>query len=218
MASPAPLVRVQHHPSRASLLPRLLERLGELPVEIVPDPRPDVAIRSALRTYAACLEPDPAGRHLIVLQDDAIPCPGFDVAAPVAIAARPGDVVGFYLGGLPALTGNDYERARKAGARFALHNQRDWCPAVALAWPPDRAAEMAEFIAARRWAQAADDSVIGMWARRSFARVWHTIPSLVQHPDDVPQVNGSRPARRGADRGRVARYYTGEDAATIDWG
>lgn len=85
----APIVSalVQHHPSRAHLLPELLERLAPLPVQVVPDPQPHGLYRSAWRSYWACLRafPDDA-THVLIVQDDVTLCRDLPQALPAIVA------------------------------------------------------------------------------------------------------------------------------------
>jgi hypothetical protein len=60
-----------------------------------------------------------------------------------------------------------------------------------------------------------DDAVAGLWQRTFRERIIVTVPSLVEHPDDVESTVGLR-ARAGADAGRVALKWVG-DPSSIDW-
>jgi hypothetical protein len=62
-----------------------------------------------------------------------------------------------------------------------------------------------------------DDAVFGAWARMTRNSVLCTVPSLVQHPDDLQSTVGLR-ARNGNDKGRVAVSYIGDgDPLELDW-
>lgn len=77
---------IQHHPSRAHLLPDLLQRLAPLPVDVVTDPDPD-GEPSSWRTYRACLEAFPEdATHALIVQDDVTPCRHLADALPGVIA------------------------------------------------------------------------------------------------------------------------------------
>lgn len=80
---------VQHHPSRAGLLPALLERLAPLQTSVVLDPQPDSEWPSPWRSYRACLEAvrDGDATHALIIQDDAMPCRDFAAALPTIIEA-----------------------------------------------------------------------------------------------------------------------------------
>jgi hypothetical protein len=53
-----------------------------------------------------------------------------------------------------------------------------------------------------------DDAVGGRWMRYERPKVVCTVPSLVQHPDDVPSTIG-RKASNGMNKGRVAAFWIG---------
>lgn len=218
--SPQIHVRVQHHPKRAYLLPRLLDRLDQH-AEIVTDPEPDDRLPSPWRTYRACLELPPAGTtHLLVLQDDAIPCR--NLVAACAQIARPWPVC-LFLGGAPVRTAREAARALLRGGRYVDVHRGEWVPVIAVLWPVEVAARFLE------WADRpdvklpgnphprSDDAVVGKWARTQKERVVATVPSLVQHPDDEPSLIGRR-ARAGRSAWRVAFSWIGEeDPLALDW-
>lgn len=84
---------IQHHPSRADRLPALLAAIPE--ATVVTDPEPDSraswpAARLAWQTY-----PEDA-THVVVLEDDAVPCEGFVSAVTLALYERPAHAVAFW--------------------------------------------------------------------------------------------------------------------------
>ena len=123
--------RVQHHPARAHLLPRLLAALDPIPTEVIthqsvpPDP---------WAGYKACLTDPPDCDHLLIVQDDAVPVPGFAEVLPdrvsvlAQIAERAEDIdearaeaakrrADEQLAKAAAMNDEDYERARLAAMR-----------------------------------------------------------------------------------------------------
>ena len=88
--------RVQHHPARAVFLPRLLEALAPLPTEVIIDPEP-YELASPWRTYLACLADPPDCSHLLIVQDDAVPCRGFTAAVEQVALANPDTPVCLFI-------------------------------------------------------------------------------------------------------------------------
>jgi hypothetical protein len=213
--------RIQHHPSRAYLLPELLERL-DAEAEVVTDPEPDAQMPSPWRTYRACLELPPAGAtHLLVLQDDVLPCRNLVAACEQIAAPWP---VCLFLGGAPVRTAREAARTLRRGGRYVDVHRGEWVPVIAVLWPVEAAARLLE------WCDRddvklpghpnprSDDAVVGKWAKLNRERVTATVPSLVQHPDIEPSLIGKR-ARAGRTAWRVAAHWIGEeDPLDMQWG
>lgn len=212
-------VRVQHHPSRAHLLSPLLGLLDS-DVEIVTDPDPDAAIRSPWRTYRECLVDPPRGvTHLLVLQDDVVPCRNL-VAACERIA-RPEPVV-LWLGGAPVRIAHAAKQASLQGQRIVPVRLRggDWLPVVAVLWPVEVAGRFIEWAGSNRLPgdpnPRSDDAVAGRWARKTGQEVWVAVPSLVEHGRGLSLI------RRRSNRSpwRVAFEWIGDrdplDIWTLD--
>lgn len=199
-------VHVQHHPSRAHLLPQLLDRLGC--ATVITDPDPDNRRKSALRTYLACLEAcPPQASHLIVVQDDAYPCDHFRERAEEAIAERPDHLVALYAGGAPARTAQWCRDAHKRGERWVDRHPADrYTNTVCLAWPVQFIEGFPSFAASRRWSTGGDDNVVGSYVLEHGLPVSIRVPSLVQHPDTEPSLFGKRPSA-GRNRYRVAAVF-----------
>lgn len=218
---------VQHHPSRADVLQRLLQSLtppGDLrdrvralaPVEVVTDPEPGAKLRSPWRTYRACLEALGDGPGL-VLQDDAVACPGFVDAAEAAVRARPGRLVAFFHGGVPSVR-QQFAQAAARGDHFIEHVGHGWVPTVALYWPPGQAAAFLAWVDQRTRKELprywrADDGIVARWARATRRGCLLTVPCLVEHPDDTPSLIGAR-HKGGRNPYRVAALYVGDGAET----
>jgi len=213
-------VRVQHHPSRAHLLPALFDRLDQH-AEVVTDPNPEDRFPSPWRTYRECLtDPGGATSHLLVLQDDAVPCR--NLVAACHLLARPEPVV-LFLGGAPVRMAMEARRAGVRGQRLVPWALRaaDWLPVVAVLWPVEVAGSFIEWCGSNRLPgdpnPRSDDAVAGRWARKTRQQVWVTVPSLVQHADVEPSLIG-RKARGGRSAWRVAFDWIGEgDPLQIDW-
>ena len=203
-------IAVQHHPDRAALVGRLLRGLKPRP-RVVLDPDPSSPVRSALRTYVACLESfDPDATHLLVLQDDTVVCPRFRSRAMAAIAEHPDDLTALFVPGA-GIHRKVMVRAHQQGQPFAKL-AHTWVPTVALVWPRHHAESFLSWLTANRYdpwnRHRGDDGPVGKWAQRHRVPVWGTVPSLVQHPDDTASLIGRRHSH-GQNRSRVAAVYVG---------
>jgi hypothetical protein len=180
-------VRVQAHPSRKDLLPDLVDRLRPLPVEIrqhssiPPDP---------WSGYVECLKNLPDCSHILIIQDDAIPCEHFPEALMQVADRHPSTPVCLYLGASPASTAAQARRAMMKERRYTPLLNTTFVPLVAVLWPK-RVAE--DFLDWSRHAKTtrADDGNAARWMKRAKQPFLVTVPSLVQHNESVPSVKGS---------------------------
>lgn len=221
-------IAIQHSPARADLAARLVADLGgRLPVDLVADPappppgtHPTSALWSPWRTYRHCLETTPAdATHRLIVQDDALVCADFTAAATAALAAQPDRVVTFYVGGNARLAAARVVHAAGQGRSWAVINHYSWIPAVALAWPARLIPPLLAYCDRHRWTATfrSDDELLGRFLRTTGEPLYATVPSLVDHPDDVPSLIGTR-HRGGRDKGRIAACWVGDcDASAIDW-
>jgi hypothetical protein len=212
---------VQNHPSRAVMAAELAAAAGGADVVSDPDPlgKPD-----PWRTYRACLEATPGwATHRLVLQDDALVCARFRDAALAAASARPGDLLALFASGVPDHRDAVLDACRRRAAWCVLDTV-PWVPAVALLWPAGLIPKLLAFVDRQGWPAhfTADDEKVWHWAQAEGVTVWATVPSLVQHPDDVPSTLGMR-ALGGRDPARVAAVWAGDlegcddPASQIDW-
>lgn len=202
-----PSLCIQHHPSRADLLPPLLEALPG--VEVVTDPDPDNPQRSPLRCYLECLRRTPkSATHRVVIQDDVLLCGSFTERLEAAIEERPDALLPLFMPGTSPHSGQVI-RARQRGESWAMVIP-SWIPTVALVWPVARAAEFLaveeEKVSTSLRPRIGDDGPVGKWAQRSRVQVWAPVPSLVEHPDVAPSLIG-RKALAGRNRARVAAWF-----------
>jgi hypothetical protein len=175
------------------------------------------------RNYKRCLSDLPSyATHLVVIQDDAQVCHNFPQAVEQVVKARPENVLSLFVGGLSNRTKRDFLLALKAGRSWSPVNFRDIHHVVCLIWPVAKAqsflawAETATLPGHKRMPRS-DDAIVGYWARSQHETVWATVPSLVEHPDDVASTVGRR-AKGGEDKGRVALSFIGErDPLEINW-
>lgn len=216
------LIRVQHHPSRAPLLDRLLAGLAPHPVEVITDPEPD-GQPSAWRSYRACLTRPHDADQLVIVQDDVALAAGFAEQLPAIAAAHPDQLTLLFVSGAPSGWQRQVALAARQGRRWTTcpaDRQPSWTPAVANVWPAALAAEFVSWadawIAARGKHQVGDDPVIGAWVRATGQQPVACVPSVVQHPDDQPSVVNPRVrGAAGRNRQRIACVFTG--TANYDW-
>jgi hypothetical protein len=207
--------RVQAHPSRAHLLPRLLHHLYPYDPEVVehhsdpPDP---------WAGYLRCLTDIPECSHLLIVQDDAIPVPGFAEALPGIAASNPDQPVCLWMSAIPASTA---ARARRTKGRYVPLGPANFVPLVAVLWPRVKAQEFA------RWAQTAsgltraDDGNVARWVRQmpreQKPEFMVCVPSIVEHDDFTPTVKGgTRKESKGLASDRVA-VLLADDARDYQW-
>ena len=203
--------RIQHVAGRDASLARLLERLPPA-VEVMTDPdwgKPDQR-PSPLRGYLRCLADPPKDvTHLVVLQDDALPCKRFHAMLTEAVGERPEDVISLFVGGLSNRTRKDFYAALGRGDRWSPIYFRDIHHVVALVWPVTLAKSFLQWYASARIPgpipPRSDDAVVGYWARKQRRQIWATVPCLVEHPDDVPSTIHS--LGRQGDKGRRAIHW-----------
>lgn len=193
--------RVQHHPERKDLLPRLLHHLTPLPVEVVEHHSQPANPWAGFRL---CLTDLPECDHVLTIQDDAIPVPGF-VDAIQEIAATTNAPVCLWLSNLPASAAS---RARKAFGKQNLIplGPAPFVPLVAVLWPRQAAVDFLEWAdSVPRVMTRADDGNVARWVRATRQEFMVTVPSLVEHDDFTPSVKGGGPqASGGRNRTRVA--------------
>lgn len=211
---------MQSCPGRDAPLERLLETIPHA-VEVIVDDGP-ADDRNPWRCYKQCLEDLPDTSHLAILQDDTVACRNLLPALERIAQARPDNVVCLFLGGQPLRTARNATLAIGRRQSYVPVWFRDFVPVVAVLWPTPLAASFLE------WSKTAvlpgmprdpksDDAIAGTWMRLAKQTVLCTVPSLVQHPDDVESTIGRR-AMSGADRGRVAMHWIGDgDPLEIDW-
>lgn len=207
------LARVQGHPSRAALHERLLPLLEPLPTEVMlhssdpPDP---------WAGYRQCLTGIPDGAsHLLVIQDDAVPCRNFAQAVEKIASRWPHTPVCLFLGAYPAATAAQVRRA-KPGVRYIPLGPSSFMPLVCVLWPTDVARGFLAWSRTAARMTRADDGNAARWMRATRQQVMVATPSLVQHDDDAPSVKGGRAHVPWTERWRYALQVAG-DGLDHDW-
>lgn len=170
-------------------------KLGEaVGAEVVFDPGGKT--RSALRGHRAALahalDAYVGTTHVLVLQEDAIPCPGLVDAVMRAVEARPQALLSLYIGNGHAGQ-SVYLRRLRACQRFANLPLNYFVPTVGIVWPVSQARGF------HRWSANTgviwDDEAIMAWRQqghrqRADVDALATIPSLVDHDNQLPSIIG----------------------------
>ncbi len=174
-------------------------------MQVVPDPGWDQK-QDAWRAHRAVLEamPDDAA-HLLAVQDDILPAPGFAQKVAQGIAAHPEQVLLAFVPGFP----------RERRTQMLAHQKKQpfapfiigaYVPTVAIVYP--RA--VVEGLLAwadkpgdryRRPLRGADDGIVANFCRTRRIHPLMMVPCAVEHDDSVPSVGkGTRhgPHRRAA--------------------
>lgn len=207
--------RVQHHPSRAHLLPRLLHHLTPFNAGVVEHTSEP---RNPWAGYLKCLQNIPECSHLLIVQDDALPVPGFAEALTRIAATNPERPVCLWMSALPASAAG---RARRAKGRYIPLGPANFIPLVAVLWPRQLAVNFHEWAQTASGLTRADDGNVARWVkqmpREMKPEFMVTVPSIVEHDDFTPTVKGGdRKESKGKSKDRVALLLA-EDARQYDW-
>jgi hypothetical protein len=191
-------VAIQHHPSRGAQLARLLDELGE-PADVITDPDPTSPLRSPWRTSRLAWASTPeTATHNLVLQDDVRACDGFLDLARDAVTSHPDDLVTFYVGRYPGSAARAVIAGLDTRKPYVDIGLDSWTPCLALAMPTAFALDLASHTDRHHYppAMCADDGIVSLWRQdRGHTRCWATMPSLVDHDNDVPSIMGTEPGR-----------------------
>lgn len=138
--------------------------------------------------------------HVLTIEDDALPHPDFLSLAHEAIARRPNDPIGFYVGKQrphPFRVEWSTKKADEMSASWLVSHTLLW--GVATAFP---AADIPGLLAWGETSSKQYDERVGDFYCSLERPVYYTWPSLVDH-DDGPSVIQD-PSRRDRPPGRVA--------------
>lgn len=127
----------------------------------------------------------------VVIQDDAILTPDFYFNIERVIAAVPvKTVVSLYTGKVRPLADRVAEAANKAPeGSFLQHYMMMW--GVGILIPADHIEPMLEYINEPKYNDTAYDVRIGLFYQRNRLPIYYTIPSLVDHDDDIGSLIGN---------------------------
>jgi len=204
--------RIQAHPSREHLHDRLRGALSPLPTEVLchestpPDP---------WANYRQCLDYDGDASHLLIVQDDAIPCEGFADAAGRVAERWPDNPVCLFMGAFPSSTAARIRRA-KPDVRYVALGPSSFVPLVCVLWPAHEARAFLWWSDSARGMTRADDGNAARWMKATRTQVMVTVPSLVQHDDGEPSVKGGRSHVPWQEGWRQALFLA-DDAFRYDW-
>lgn len=126
--------------------------------------------------------------HLCVIQDDAIPQPGFADRLQAAVDARPESLL---LGFVPGFAHFRVEmiRAQKAGRDTIPFRVGSFVPTVCIVYPRDVAHDLLRWAGGRpRPMQGADDGIVALYARKRRLHPIALAPCLVDHDDTVKSI------------------------------
>ena len=159
----------------------------------------------------------------MVIQDDAVVCQNFGAAVERIAEVVPDNPVCLFYPGGKMRSARSYRNAVTRKRPFFILSRGDFIPVVAVLWPREKVTHLMEWVQGRRIPglrepYRSDDAVTGAWMRHTKQDVYVTLPSLVQHPDDVaPVKDGHHSAAHGADRSRIALSFCEGDALGIEW-
>lgn len=210
-------IRIQHRPGRESIK-RILE---QVPLAVVVEDHGET--HNPMRGYLLCLRNLPDEGHVCVLQDDVIVCRNFALALERIVAAKPRNVVSLFLSKTPKRTYNQAS-LNYGKSRYVSTHPADLVHVVGILWPVAKAQAFVDWvdhspIHRGEAFSPSDDANVSRWKRNEHEEVLCTVPSIVQHPDDVPSiVNAHKQSRIGLDSGRTAGYWIGDDdPLDLDW-
>ena len=172
---------------------------------------------SAWRSQRLCLRAGGSATHILIVQDDATVCPFFSEAVALIVAAKPEAAIALFLPGAARETGHHMLLAMKRRQPWAQWSPREFWPTVASIYPRALAEQAADYGDSRPKAPRNDDSIMGEFLRGRRVPAFVTVPSLVEHLDDVPSLIGRR-YMAGLNAARNARFFIGDrDPRTIKW-
>ena len=205
------LARIQHTPSRADLLPALLERISPLPVEVIAH---SSTPPSPWAGYKLCLSDLPECSHVAILQDDTRPVDGFPEALPRIAASNPEYPVLLFHSRTPAVAARIIKHAHLRKRIYTDFVAGDFMPVVAVLWPRQKAEEFLswalEHEKQRRRPPRSDDQMAGTWIKRTGQKVRVAVPSLVEHLG-VPTTKG----KANVESWRA--LFLADDASAYEW-
>lgn len=145
-----------------------------------------------------------------------LPCENFDTRLRLAIEEKPDQLISLFVGNLRGAGQKEYRKAQLQGEKWCgLHRSVRIVHVVGLVWPVEAAAAFLHWYETEgdkmpvKRPHRSDDQAVGYWLKNSspYRTLWATVPCLVEHPDDVPQV--ARTKQRAADPGRRAISFAG---------
>lgn len=157
-------------------------------------------------TWMRLLAESPESDWLVVLEDDAVPVPGFKRQLALALSAAPTQVVSLYLGtGHPSVWQPKIKKAVEVADAWIVSEHL--LHAVGYAMHAELVTEMLDYLDHDGMRGVAIDSRITNWLRANRILVGYVNPSLVDHLDEE-SVIGVHPDGMPRNRPRHA-WVTG---------
>ena len=145
---------------------------------------------------------DDAGHHL-VLQDDAVPVPGFTRSVRAAIQAAPDAAIAYWM--RPWLPEAQAHTWAPPGTLIPVSTARHWPPTVALSLPARLVPGLLEHAARCHKRDRYDDEVVGCYLEQAGIPLLACSPSIVEHDHTIPSVlNGHRQRHRTRSQSYLA--------------
>lgn len=146
--------------------------------------------------------------HLLIVQDDALLCDDFARRALEAVTARPDALLALFTPGFPFMA-RRIEQQRRLGEAFAVLPPAAFTPLVAQIYPRAHVDGLLAYSDGSRWPRAtrmgtADDAIVAGYVRANRLAVVATVPSLVEHMDEVPSI--AKPSHRQGKHRRAAWF------------
>jgi hypothetical protein len=211
------VARIQAHPAREDLHGPLTASLAPLETEVFvhsSDPP------NPWEGYRRCLSDIPECSHLLILQDDALPCASFPVALEQVAERHPSTPVCLFLGAAPASTAGLARKAMMRQRRYIPLMNTNFVPLVAVLWPRQVAQEFLEWSeTTTRKMTRADDGNAARFMRDTRQPFMVSVPSLVEHNDFIPSVKGgaSKPRQHKPGKSWRSAALLAEDASLYEW-
>lgn len=200
---------VMAHPSRKDLVGSLLDKLGDI-VAVAWDQKNDEwdTARRAILAY------DPWATHHLVLQDDAIICRDLIPGLERILGFIDPEVLSAYVGKPRPLPRIVSARMRVAISRSHSYlRMRGPLWGVAVLFRVSGIQEMVEWMDQNPVPRAYDARLTKYFRDVKKEECWYTVPSLVDHREDLPSLLGKKiPHRR-------AWEFLGEEVSAfeVDW-
>lgn len=199
-------IRIMAHPKRVAHVEGLASRLrqqGSEPAVLV-DENGEGPWSTCRRAWLSGIES--GADHVLVMQDDVRICRDLVASLPAVIAARSDDVVTLFFP-RRAMTA-----AKQRGISWVRIKRYLWAQATMM--PARLAAEMVAWADANdrpEWRRD-DDVRMGAFFAHQKRHVWATVPSLVQHADNEPELRSLLKHFAGQ---RQSPVFVGEDGSGV---
>ena len=186
------------HPDRVHRLPHLLRSLKPLRPSVVVDATTGEGnLSAALEAWA---QHAAHGYHLVV-QDDALPVPGFAQSAEAALRVADGAAVAFWM---RPWHPDAHQHARcPPGSLISVRVDEHWPPTVALALPCEHITPLLDHAWRCHPTDVYDDDVIGCYLAMHHVPLLACSPSIVGHDSSERSILNHHQRRR---RYRSADY------------